>query len=83
MQTQKIQPVTWLLILNLSSSATVKDMDVISFPTDVKQVEFTCFCGWVGTELELDILTLSTTNMICCPLCHNDDVRVNNDDEGI
>lgn len=57
-------------------------MSVISmdatFLEDVKDTQFTCLCGWVGTELELDVLTHSLENLVCCPACQNDDVRVLN-----
>jgi Zn finger protein HypA/HybF involved in hydrogenase expression len=55
-------------------------MDAI-FLEPIKDVIFNCNCGWSGSELELDILHLSESNLICCPICHNDDVRVSNDNQ--
>ncbi len=46
---------------------------------DIKDVMFHCSCGWVGSEMELDVMT--KVNMVCCPICHNDDVRVLNEVE--
>ncbi len=51
------------------------------FSENIKDVLFDCFCGWSGTELELDILTFSRENLVCCPKCKNDDVRVSNEKE--
>jgi len=55
-------------------------MDAIFFE-NIKDVLFNCTCGWVGSELELDILTHSAENLVCCPACHNDDVRVLNENK--
>jgi Zn finger protein HypA/HybF involved in hydrogenase expression len=47
---------------------------------DYKAYEFTCdSCDWVGTELELDVVSKIDMNLVCCPLCQSDDVRVLND----
>lgn len=48
---------------------------------DIKEVMFHCSCGWQGSEMELDVMT--KINMVCCPICHNDDVRVLNEIEEI
>ena len=56
-------------------------MDAVLFSPCIKAVEFTCLCGWAGDETELDILTLSGSNLVCCPCCKNDDVRVLNEKE--
>jgi len=53
-------------------------MEAILFEP-IKDVTFSCFCGWVGSELELDILTNYRINLVCCPVCLNDDVRLVND----
>lgn len=46
-----------------------------------KEVQFTCTCcDWVGSELALDVLVKAELNLVCCPVCQNDDVRVINDD---
>mgnify|MGYP005988172249 CR=1 FL=1 len=45
----------------------------------IKDVLFNCSCGWHGSELDLDVLTLSRVNLVCCPICQNDDVRVDNE----
>ena len=45
----------------------------------VKDVFFNCSCGWHGSELDLDIISLSSVDLVCCPNCHNDDVRVVNE----
>lgn len=49
-----------------------------SFFEPVKDVMFNCFCGWQGSELELDVITNIDSNLVCCPVCENDDVRVVN-----
>ena len=55
-------------------------MDVVSLePVQVKDACFTCVCGWIGSELELDVLTFNRINLVCCPVCSNDDVRVKNE----
>ena len=57
-------------------------MDAI-FLEPIKDVIFDCSCGWFGSELDLDVLYHSDANLICCPVCLNDDVRpVNNIDKG-
>ena len=46
-----------------------------------KVYQFTCdICDWVGTELELDVVSKIDMNMVCCPLCQSDDVRVDNEE---
>ncbi|MGL1956079.1 MAG: hypothetical protein OCD00_02010 [Colwellia sp.] len=46
----------------------------------VEDVLFTCnSCGWVGSELELDVISNFDNNLVCCPSCPSDDVRVFND----
>jgi len=50
-------------------------MDAIFFE-NVKDVLFNCSCGWVGSELELDVVTNFDNNLVCCPLCSSLDVRV-------
>ena len=53
-------------------------MDAIFF-TNFRDVQFTCnCCGWIGSELELDVLIGIELNLVCCPTCQNDDVRVMN-----
>jgi hypothetical protein len=56
-------------------------MDVIFFtPALQKEILFSCTsCGWVGSETELDFITSFNNNLVCCPVCFNDDVRVFND----
>lgn len=45
----------------------------------VKDVLFTCnSCGWVGSELELDVISNFDNNLVCCPVCLSD-VRVFNE----
>tara|TARA_R110000823_G_scaffold129297_5_gene256962 strand:+ start:355 stop:507 length:153 start_codon:yes stop_codon:yes gene_type:complete len=44
------------------------------FPEFIEEI-FTCSCGWTGTESDLD---LTIFEMVCCPICKNDDVRVLN-----
>jgi len=51
-------------------------LKAISEANKSKEVIFTCSCGWTGIESDLD---LSIFDMVCCPVCHNDDVRVLND----
>jgi len=46
-----------------------------AFFPEFKEEIFTCSCGWTGQESDLD---LSIFEMVCCPLCKNDDVRVLN-----
>ncbi len=47
---------------------------------DYKVYQFTCdSCNWVGTELELDVVSKIDMNLVCCPLCKSDDVRVLNE----
>jgi len=47
---------------------------------DYKTYEFTCdSCEWIGTELELDVVSKIDLNLVCCPLCQSDDVRVFNE----
>lgn len=48
----------------------------------VTEVQYTCaVCAWVGSEIELDVLTFTEFNMVCCPMCNCNDVRVVNQDE--
>jgi len=54
-------------------------MDAIFFE-QLKDILFNCdLCGWVGSELDLDVLTSFDNNLVRCPRCTNDDVRVLND----
>lgn len=47
---------------------------------DNKEYVYSCDgCDWVGTELDLDIVTKIDLNLVCCPDCKNDDVRVVNE----
>jgi len=48
------------------------------------QIFFTCpVCDWVGSELELDIYSSSSTTLVCCPCCQELDIRVLNSKEFI
>lgn len=47
---------------------------------DYKNYDYSCdSCGWSGTEIDLDVVTKIHLNLVCCPACKNDDVRVVND----
>jgi len=46
-----------------------------------KEILFSCECGWVGCETELDVLSNSSINLVCCPSCKNDDVRIFNENK--
>jgi Zn finger protein HypA/HybF involved in hydrogenase expression len=47
---------------------------------DHKNYVYSCeSCDWVGTEVELDLVTKIDMNLVCCPHCKNDDVRVVNE----
>lgn len=50
----------------------------VFFDYRVKDSLFNCSCGWMGTELDLDVITSFDNNLVCCPSCQNDDVRVLN-----
>jgi len=41
---------------------------------------FTCSCGWTGEQTDLDVTNF---NMVCCPFCKNDDVRVLNEKQKV
>jgi len=51
----------------------------MKYSESVKDTLFTCLCGWTGSELDLDLITHITSGLVCCPVCKNDDVRVQND----
>ena len=56
----------------------VKSMDAIPF-LDNKKYTYSCEdCKWVGSELELDVISLVHLDMVSCPHCQSDDVRVVN-----
>jgi len=56
----------------------VKTMDDINL-SDYKKCFYSCeICEWAGTELELDVVSKIDVNLICCPNCKNDDVRIIN-----
>ncbi|MDX2367543.1 MAG: hypothetical protein QNK36_03935 [Colwellia sp.] len=47
---------------------------------DYKNYTYSCDdCDWEGTELELDVVSKIEMNLVCCPLCQSDDVRVLNE----
>jgi len=47
---------------------------------DYKNHTYSCeACGWSGSEVELDVVTKISMNLVCCPDCKNDDVRVINE----
>ncbi len=60
-------------------------MDTVFF-ADLKKItniEFYCFtCGWHGGESKLrkKISQDPEISMVCCPACHNEDVRVYNEE---
>jgi len=46
---------------------------------DYKNYTFSCSdCSWFGDESELDVVSKIDMNLVCCPLCLSDDVRVFN-----
>lgn len=46
---------------------------------DYKNYTYRCDdCDWLGTELELDVVTKIDFRIVCCPKCKSDDVRVVN-----
>jgi len=46
----------------------------------VKSVLFNCnLCGWIGSELEIDVISSFDNDLVCCPCCSNDDIRVFNE----
>lgn len=47
---------------------------------DYRQYNYSCAaCGWSGSEVELDVVTKISLNLVCCPDCKNDDVRIINE----
>lgn len=51
------------------------DIDsILSAP--ISDVLFNCKCGWIGSELELNIVTYFEFNLVCCPSCQNLDVNI-------
>lgn len=47
---------------------------------DYKNYTYCCDdCNWSGTELELDVVSKIDLNLVCCPSCKSDDVRVLNE----
>jgi hypothetical protein len=44
----------------------------------IKEIEFSCCCGWQGKESDLDYMHSFSESMVCCPDCKNTDVRVLN-----
>lgn len=60
------------MFINLITRA---NEDVRRFSPLVYETCFTCRCGWSGTETDLDVLTYIDTNLVCGPVCKNDDVK--------
>lgn len=47
---------------------------------DYKNYTYSCAaCGWSGSEVDLDVVTKISMNLVCCPDCKNDDVRIINE----
>ncbi len=59
----------------------VKSMDAIFFAPIIKDVQLSCLCGWIGSELDLDLITNFEFNLVCCPSCQNLDVNILIDDK--
>lgn len=54
-------------------------MDAITL-FDYKNYIYGCeSCSWSGTEVELDVVSKIDMNLVCCPKCKSDDVRIVND----
>ena len=54
-------------------------MDAIIL-SDYKNYNYSCSsCGWSGSENDLDVVTKISMNLVCCPDCKNDDVRIVNE----
>lgn len=47
---------------------------------DYKNYTYSCDeCNWSGSENELDVVSKIDMNLVCCPNCKSDDVRVVNE----
>lgn len=67
------------VVFTTVAPSKVKSMDAV-FLYDYKNYNFSCeACGWSGNESDVDVVTKIHTNMICCPDCKNDDIRIVND----
>lgn len=44
---------------------------------DYKNYNYACVtCDWLGSEVDLDVITKINFNLVCCPVCKSDDVIV-------